>query len=120
MKDERSSRRNFLRSLAAGTGSLYLAPGLLSAADACAVHHAPVEVNDMGWDRVPGILARIVPPSFRARDYVITTYGARADGVTDCTNAFRKAIAECSAAGGGRVIVPPGRFSSGAIHLRSN
>src|SRR5512141_2190242 len=90
MNDEPSSRRAFLRTLATGTGGLYLTPGLLSAATACAAHHPAIEADDIGWDRVPGILARIVPPTFRARDYAITSYGARADAVTDCTEAFRK------------------------------
>src|SRR3712207_7262965 len=38
---------------------------------------------------------------------------------TDCTEAFRRAIAECASAGGGRVVVPAGGgFLTGAIHLR--
>ncbi len=43
-----------------------------------------------------------------------------ADGKTDCTDAIRKAIAACAQAGGGRVVVPDGRFLTGPIHLRSN
>jgi polygalacturonase len=41
------------------------------------------------------------------------------DGKTDCTDAFANAVAACSAAGGGRIVVPPGRFMTGPIHLRS-
>lgn len=73
-----------------------------------------------GWEQVPGILARIVPPTFPARDFDITQHGAVADGTTDCTAAFAAAIAACHEAGGGRVVVPPGVFSSGPIHLRSH
>jgi polygalacturonase len=69
---------------------------------------------------VPGILARIKPPVFPDRDFAITSYGAVGDGVRDCTDAFRQAIDACVAAGGGRVVVPAGRFLTGAIHLRSN
>ena len=51
---------------------------------------------------------------------MISSYGAKADGEADCTEAFRQAIAACHRAGGGRVVVPAGIFSSGAIHLKSN
>ncbi len=66
------------------------------------------------------ILDRIKPPVFPARDFDITRYGAAAGGQKDCTQAIAKAIAACSAAGGGRVVVPAGVFLSGAIHLKSN
>ncbi|AQZ63481.1 Polygalacturonase [[Actinomadura] parvosata subsp. kistnae] len=72
------------------------------------------------WDQVPRILARIVPPAFPDRTFPITAYGAKGDGSTDCTAAFRDAIAACAAAGGGRVVVPSGTFRTGAIHLLSN
>ncbi len=71
------------------------------------------------WSRVPGILRRIVPPTFPARDFPVTQYGAMGDGETDCTPAIAAAITACQAAGGGRVVVPPGVFLSGAIHLKS-
>ncbi|HEX8137003.1 MAG TPA: glycoside hydrolase family 28 protein [Pyrinomonadaceae bacterium] len=74
----------------------------------------------IGWGAVPGILARIRPPRFPARDFKITDYGARGDGQTDNTDAIRKAIAACNSAGGGRVVVPRGTFLTGAIHLKSN
>ncbi|HLE33338.1 MAG TPA: glycoside hydrolase family 28 protein [Bacteroidota bacterium] len=73
-----------------------------------------------GWADLPAILARIVPPQFPDRDFDITAFGARGDGKSDCTEAFRKAINECSAAGGGRVVVHKGVFLSGPIHLKSN
>jgi rhamnogalacturonyl hydrolase YesR len=74
----------------------------------------------MGWENVPEILARIVPPKFADRDFTITDFGAVADGKTDSTTAIAKAIAACHAAGGGRVVVPKGEFLTGAIHLKSN
>ncbi len=93
------------------------------------------------WSQVPIILARIVPPTFpngewvvtnsgfrtgrsgtmgtvfQSRDFVITNYGAVGDGATDCTKAFAAAIAACNEAGGGRVVVPAGKFLTGPIHL---
>src|SRR5215470_11825425 len=73
-----------------------------------------------GWAQVPAILSRIKAPTFANRDFKITDYGAIAEGKADNTEAIRKAIAACNAAGGGRVVVPPGLFLTGAIHLKSN
>ncbi|AQZ63479.1 Polygalacturonase [[Actinomadura] parvosata subsp. kistnae] len=76
---------------------------------------------DSPWDQVPAILARIVPPVFPDRTFPITAYGAEPDNSTDCTPAFRDAIAACAAAGGGTVLVPGGgKYRTGAIHLLSN
>jgi polygalacturonase len=72
------------------------------------------------WDQVPAILARIVPPTFPERDFDITSYGAVGDGLTNCDDAIKQAIEACAAADGGRVVVPPGRFATGPIHLESN
>jgi polygalacturonase len=70
------------------------------------------------WAQVPQILARIQTPVFPARDFVITNYGAVADGKTDCTAAIGKAIDAC-AKRGGRVVVPAGEFLTGPVHLKS-
>jgi polygalacturonase len=72
-----------------------------------------------GWKDLNKILKNIKPPKFANKDYLITSFGANADGNTDCTNAFRDAIEKCSKNGGGKVIVPEGTFLTGAIHLRS-
>ncbi|HTS75917.1 MAG TPA: glycoside hydrolase family 28 protein [Bryobacteraceae bacterium] len=65
------------------------------------------------------IIARIKPPVFPDRDFEITRFGARGDGAMNCAESIRKAIEACANAGGGRVIVPPGVFLTGAIHLKS-
>jgi polygalacturonase len=73
------------------------------------------------WDQVPVILSRIVPPTFAARNFDITAFGAKGDGRTDCSAAFAKAIAACNAnPGGGHVVVPSGSFLTGPIRLLSN
>jgi polygalacturonase len=103
---------------------LYRAGVLLSAAVVCT--HVVVAAGDApaaapsAWSRVPGILVRIVPPKFSNREYDITNFGAVGDGTNDCTKAFQRAIAACSRGGGGKLIVPPGEFLTGAIHLLSN
>jgi len=60
------------------------------------------------WDRLPAILAAIKAPTFPARDCVITSFGAKPDGVTEAAEAIRQAIADCARKGGGRVVVPAG------------
>ncbi|HEX2852468.1 MAG TPA: glycoside hydrolase family 28 protein [Opitutaceae bacterium] len=71
-----------------------------------------------GWDALPAVLARIKAPTFPARDFPITDFGA-ATTSPDCTEAIANAIAACHAAGGGRVVVPAGVFLTGAVHLKS-
>lgn len=73
-----------------------------------------------GWGEVPDILARIQPPDFPDRDFLITDFGAVGDGETMNTDAFNQAITTCHDSGGGRVVVPDGVFLTGAIHLQSN
>ncbi len=76
--------------------------------------------SKLGWKNVNPILKRINAPKFKEKDFNIIKYGAVADGKTLCTEAFKKAIDECSKAGGGRVVVPKGEFLTGAIHLKNN
>lgn len=72
------------------------------------------------WATVPDILKRIVPPVFPKKDFPITAHGAVEGGKTECAKAFAEAIKACADAGGGRVVVPPGKFLTGPVHLRSN
>src|SRR5690349_421983 len=70
-------------------------------------HAGPADTN---WAQVQEILKRIKPPEFPKHEFDITKFGAKGDGATDCTEAFREAIAACNEAGGGRVVVPSGKF----------
>jgi polygalacturonase len=110
-------RREFLRS------GLGLA-ALVTAGSGCErlMLREPAEAAG-SWNEVPGILARIVPPQFPERDFVVTDYGAVADAKVDCYPAFAAAIAACHKAGGGRVVAPAARgpyLVNGPIHLKSN
>ncbi|MBX5479576.1 MAG: glycoside hydrolase family 28 protein [Pyrinomonas methylaliphatogenes] len=113
------NRRLFLRNLAAsGVGAYLGSRAFVRALEVADLSRVDVEKV---WAReVPQILARIKPPVFPDRDFDLTRFGAVGDGRTDCTESFRRAIAACHRAGGGRVIVPAGTFLTGAIHLRSN
>ncbi len=68
------------------------------------------------WAEADAILRRIVPPTFPNRTFDITRFGARE---TDSTQALRRAIDACHAAGGGPVIAPKGRWVAGPIVLQS-
>ncbi|QDP97084.1 glycoside hydrolase family 28 protein [Microlunatus elymi] len=47
----------------------------------------------------------------------ITDFGAVADGRTDCTAAIAASIGDVARTGGGRVVIPPGTYHTGPIHL---
>ena len=76
-----------------------------------------------GWQDYEAAQARIKAPAFPARDFPITEFGAKAgeDAPANAnTAALRDAIAAANKAGGGRVVVPPGVWRTGAVHLKSN
>ena len=53
-------------------------------------------------------------------EFVITQYGAVPDGLSNNAIAIQKAIDDAHNHGGGKVIVPRGRYVTGPIHLKSN
>ena len=112
------SRREFLRWTGAAGLGLVTPSALDWRALTFPLPQARPPVGDP-WTQVDAILARIAAPVFPDRDFDVMKYGASGDGAKDCTAAFREAVAACAAAGGGRVIVPAGRFLTGAVHLRS-
>ena len=70
------------------------------------------------WKQMKKVEKNIIQPSFPNRVFRITDYHDGKD--TLYTQAIDKAIINCSAQGGGMVVVPKGTFKTGAIHLRSN
>ena len=50
----------------------------------------------------------------------VRTFGARGDGVANDTRAVQAAVDACAAAGGGTVVLPPGRYRSGTVALASH
>lgn len=117
MPQDRVTRRDFLATSAIAGAGILVSPARLSATRSW----NPFEwlEGHRGWSEVDAILARIAPPVFPDRVFPVTRYGAVGDGARDCTEAFSSAITACAAAGGGRVLVPEGRFLTGAIHLKS-
>lgn len=104
------TRRRFIHTTAAALPVLAW-PGTLGALQRT--------VTTDPWSRADTIVRGITVPRFAARDFDITTFGAVGDGKALCTDAIAKAIAACRVAGGGTVVVPDGRFVTGAIRLES-
>jgi polygalacturonase len=52
--------------------------------------------------------------------YNVRAYGAAGDGTNLDSPAIDKAITACAQAGGGTVLVPPGTYLCGSVHLQSN
>ena len=115
-----ATRRQFLKDVSLGAGAAALLPTFPRDSARAAQRPSSATSTKSGWDAVPDILARIVSPVFPARDFDVHDYGAAGDGVKDCSAAFAAAIKACNSAGGGRVTVPPGRYLTGPIHLKSD
>lgn len=77
-------------------------------------------VENDPWKIMQQILDSVVEPTFPDKTFNILDFGAVADGVTNNTLAFQNAIKKCTESGGGKVIVPKGRYLTGAIHLDNN
>ena len=72
------------------------------------------------YEGLPFDMPVLERPDIPSRSVSIADFGAVADGVTLCSDAFAKAIDELAGQGGGTVIVPEGLWLSGPIGLRSN
>ncbi|MGI5229288.1 glycoside hydrolase family 28 protein [Actinoallomurus sp. CA-142502] len=105
---------NWPRRRVLGMGGAILGGGLLAAAVG-----GPAFAQTDPWKTADAIRRRVRAPKFPHHEYRITDFGAKGDGVTDCTRAFEAAIGTCARRGGGHVIVPPGRYLTGPINLRS-
>lgn len=114
---DRISRRRVL------AGGLTIAGGAVAGsvlAGAPAPASTGSTLDGLPWPEARCIVAATRRPRFPRRTFNVLAYGARNDGITDNTAAFRRAIDACHTAGGGTVLVPAGVYRTGAIHLRSN
>lgn len=68
---------------------------------------------------IAACFALVLGSSCQQKEYLITSYGAKADGKTNNAAFIQKAIDEASANGGGKVVIPPGNFVSGVLTLKS-
>ncbi|MCC9019630.1 glycoside hydrolase family 28 protein [Flavobacterium lipolyticum] len=72
------------------------------------------------WKNKDLIVKSISKTRFLDKTYNVNDFGAVADGKTLNTLAFEKAIKACAQNGGGKVLIPDGKYVTGAIHLENN
>lgn len=91
------------------------------------IHYNPAKAQEKVWSstseplkEMEQIRKLIKAPIFKNKEYFITNYGGLGDGIKKNTEAFKKAIEACHKSGGGRVVVPAGKFLTGPIYLKSN
>ncbi len=111
-------RRKFLELSSRSTLAVSIAP-VIWAGSACNGG------NDKGLQAIEPIKApfempQLQRPVFQDKTFDIRKFGATGDGTAKNTEAFRQAIAACNSAGGGKVLVPGGKWLTGSIHLLSN
>jgi hypothetical protein len=66
-----------------------------------------------------GLPARAAAATPAPAAYDVRQWGAAGDGRTLCTAAIQRALDEAGRSGGGTVVVPPGSYLTGTLHLRS-
>lgn len=95
---------------------------VLSCLAALCVAGAAAQDPQTAWSRDYRRVERSIrAPRFRDRDYRITDFGAVANDANTLNHAaIGRAIAACSADGGGRVVVPAGTWHTGPITLLSD
>ncbi len=64
---------------------------------------------------VLGLAPFLFTTTIEAKDLNVRTFGAIGDGTNLDTAAFQKAFDACASAGGGTVLVPPGRYLIGSV-----
>ncbi len=94
-------------------GFLFLSACLCMAASGVRAEVKPLVVEGAPF---PLTVSEWTPP---ARDFPITAYGAKEDG-KPVTEAIEAAIDAAAKSGGGRVVLPPGEWLSGAFRLKGN
>lgn len=74
----------------------------------------------MKWIVLTFFLMGMLCAASQAKDYDIVDFGAKNDTTVLSTEAIQRAIDQCSAAGGGLVVVPAGMYKTGTLVLKSH
>ena len=86
---------------------------LLSTATASAADYSNYYKN------LPIGIEQAQQPTIKDARSIITDFGAKGDGTTDCTQAIQSTIDALAAKGGGQVYVPAGSWLTAPIYLKS-
>lgn len=100
--------------------AIFLSCSLLVLFTSCATKTKNPESFEADWSKMESIIKSVKEPIFKDKIYLISDFGAVADGKSDNTQVFKKAIETCSENGGGIVSVPAGKYFTGPIHLENN
>lgn len=88
------------------------------------IKEVKTEMSAMDYDTLvieaPFEMPNILKPLFPNRTFSIVDFGAKQSKDFLNTEPIKKAIEACNLAGGGKVIIPEGRWFTGKIHLKSN
>jgi len=93
---------------------------LVALINSCASKQHSLDSSVSAWKNMQQIINNTKEPSFLDKTYLVANYGAKVGGFFDNTQAFKNAIRTCSENGGGVVLVPPGKYLTGPIHLENN
>lgn len=86
----------------------------------CATRPPAFPTQTLTVENTPFAMPALRLPVFDGRPrFVLTDFGASANSQALTSGAIAKAIAAAHEAGGGIVVVPPGRWPTGPVHLKS-
>ena len=80
------------------------------------------QLASLAQPQTPSWVAKVGARKFTlsSKNYLVTNFGAKNDGITLSTVAIQKAINECSAKGGGTVSFLPGKYLTGSLFVKKN
>lgn len=113
-------KKGFLQKAIAMIAVATTITGGLSIQSLAAVTNDKPKENGLNWNMSKEILKHISDPVFPSKVDSIVNHGAIANDDKLDTTAIQETINEMSENGGGTVIVPSGKFDTGAITLKSN
>src|SRR5271155_4845885 len=106
MRETRKNRREFLEKFAVGAVAI---PAGIAAGSPV---FAEASSSEMAQGQSDARLAKYI--------FDVREFGAKGDGNTINTKSIQAAVDACAKAGGGKVVVPAGKFLTGPIMLKSN